>query len=82
MRPQIAMPDNVAPLGASNICNLGDLIGFRMVGVVRIELPATAMSTQCSTTELYAHAFRNGSDQGLSRFSALAAFTGWAGAGL
>ena len=46
MRPQIAMPDNVAPLGASNICNLGDLIGFRMVGVVRIELPATAMSMQ------------------------------------
>ncbi len=27
----------------------------RMVGVGRIELPTPAMSTQCSTTELYAH---------------------------
>ena len=26
-----------------------------MVGVGRIELPTPAMSTQCSTTELYAH---------------------------
>ena len=28
-----------------------------MVGVARIELAATAMSTQCSTTELHAHTF-------------------------
>ena len=28
-----------------------------MVGVGRIELPTPAMSTQCSTTELYAHVF-------------------------
>ena len=28
-----------------------------MVGVGRIELPTPAMSTQCSTTELYAHIF-------------------------
>jgi hypothetical protein len=27
-----------------------------MVGVARIELATPAMSTQCSTTELYAHA--------------------------
>jgi hypothetical protein len=26
-----------------------------MVGVERVELPTPAMSTQCSTTELYAH---------------------------
>ena len=26
-----------------------------MVGVGRVELPTPAMSTQCSTTELYAH---------------------------
>ena len=31
---------------------------LRMVGVARIELATPAMSTQCSTTELYAHAFR------------------------
>ena len=30
--------------------------GFAMVGVERVELPTPAMSTQCSTTELYAHA--------------------------
>jgi hypothetical protein len=29
-----------------------------MVGVARIELATPAMSTQCSTTELYAHAAR------------------------
>jgi hypothetical protein len=29
-----------------------------MVGVARIELATPAMSTQCSTTELYAHADR------------------------
>lgn len=29
--------------------------GSSMVGVGRIELPTPAMSTQCSTTELYAH---------------------------
>jgi hypothetical protein len=29
-----------------------------MVGVGRIELPTPAMSTQCSTTELYAHAIQ------------------------
>ena len=30
--------------------------GFQsMVGVGRVELPTPAMSTQCSTTELYAH---------------------------
>ncbi len=29
-----------------------------MVGVARIELATPAMSTQCSTTELYAHTFR------------------------
>ena len=28
----------------------------KMVGVARIELATPAMSTQCSTTELYAHA--------------------------
>jgi hypothetical protein len=32
-----------------------DLAGFLMVGVARIELATPAMSTQCSTTELYAH---------------------------
>ncbi len=31
---------------------------FRMVGVGRVELPTPAMSTQCSTTELYAHTIR------------------------
>ena len=31
------------------------LAGFLMVGVARIELATPAMSTQCSTTELYAH---------------------------
>jgi hypothetical protein len=30
----------------------------KMVGVARIELATPAMSTQCSTTELYAHAAR------------------------
>ncbi len=35
--------------------------GLRMVGVGRIELPTPAMSTQCSTTELYAHATQTGS---------------------
>jgi hypothetical protein len=29
-----------------------------MVGVARIELATPAMSTQCSTTELYAHTFQ------------------------
>jgi hypothetical protein len=29
-----------------------------MVGVARIELATPAMSTQCSTTELYAHTAR------------------------
>ena len=28
----------------------------KMVGVARFELATPAMSTQCSTTELYAHA--------------------------
>lgn len=32
--------------------------GFSMVGVARIELATPAMSTQCSTTELYAHGKR------------------------
>ena len=33
----------------------GDIAKEHMVGVARIELATPAMSTQCSTTELYAH---------------------------
>jgi hypothetical protein len=33
-----------------------DIAKGKMVGVARIELATPAMSTQCSTTELYAHA--------------------------
>jgi hypothetical protein len=33
-----------------------DIAKENMVGVARIELATPAMSTQCSTTELYAHA--------------------------
>ena len=36
-----------------------DLASFLMVGVARIELATPAMSTQCSTTELYAHSFHS-----------------------
>jgi hypothetical protein len=32
-----------------------DITEEKMVGVARIELATPAMSTQCSTTELYAH---------------------------
>lgn len=34
----------------------GAKMAERLVGVPRIELGTPAMSTQCSTTELYAHA--------------------------
>ena len=37
-------------------CQADRLAGLFMVGVARIELATPAMSTQCSTTELYAHA--------------------------
>ena len=33
-------------------------VKWKMVGVARIELATPAMSTQCSTTELHAHAFQ------------------------
>lgn len=35
-----------------------------MVGVARIELATPAMSTRCSTTELYAHSSAASSDSG------------------